>query len=260
MNQKTDTAFVEMHKGHMTAYVRQEGAETIADALCEHKECVPFDAVGRDTMLHFPWRDGRRGIMRSYRRGGLAGRFLKEGFFLCNRPLREFHTHQQVAARGIPAPLLLGVCWKRRGPFFYGALATELMAGSDLDTWLCSRQQDAAAVRPLLQRCGASIRHMHDKGVVHADLQVKNIFVGDEGPCLLDFDRAQTTGNVRPLARMCNLLRLRRSFEKRGHPMQYWHWLLEGYGNVTFPAWLRGAYRVKAMVSDMIQGRRTMQV
>ena len=97
--------------------------------------------------------------------------------------------------------------------------------------------------------CGECIRQMHDRGVCHADLQLKNILVADAGIFLLDFDRAQVHDNISPLARARNLLRLRRSFEKLGYSPKLWLCLLDGYGDVTFPFWLNMAYRVKAWFS-----------
>ncbi|MCK5862977.1 MAG: hypothetical protein KAH38_10855, partial [Candidatus Hydrogenedentes bacterium] len=115
--------------------------------------------------------------------------------------------------------------------------------------------------KEILMSCGARIRQMHDRGVYHADLQLKNIFVADTGIFLLDFDGARVVqGNVSPLSCARNLLRLQRSFEKLGYPPKLWQQLLDGYGNILLPLWLRAGYRVKAGFSDMMQGRRTMQV
>ncbi len=254
------TEFVDVQRRNQYALVRRDGAETIAAALFDGTGCHPVAAAGRGAMMRFHWQGKQDGILRVCRRGGLLGHVLKEGFLLHNRPLAEFRIHEQVRARGIPAPPLLGVRWLRRGPFYYGALATELMPGCDLDAWLRMNSGAVDRIKAVLRDCGALIRRMHDKGVVHADLQVKNIFASDTGLLLLDFDRARVGSAASPLARACNLLRLRRSFEKRGFPEEYWRHLMTGYDGAPPPRWLDRAFRVKARFSDMMHGRRTTQV
>jgi len=252
--------FIEIKQGNACALVLRKQADIISSALFDGAGCRPLDAAGRGAMTQFPLGDGRTGILRVCRRGGLLRRLVKEGFLLRNRPLEEFHVHQAARARGIPAPALLGVRWGRRGTFYFGALATELLPGCDLDAWLRANAENPESTAVTLQRCGATIRHMHDNGVYHADLQLKNIFVADNGIFLLDFDRARLHDALSTTQRARNLLRLRRSFEKRGHPVENWRALLDRYGDITFPFYLDAAYRVKAWFSDMIQGRRTMQV
>ena len=255
----TEDDFIELRRGNMYARVRRDEADVVAAALFHEDGCQPVAAVGRGNMTRFPWKNGRYGMLRVCRRGGLLGHVLDAGFLLRNRPREEFRIHRQILARGVPAPALLGVRWQRRGLFYYGALATELMPGCDLDAWLRTDKHDEEQTQALLRDCGALIRLMHDKGIYHADLQVKNIFVSEDGLFLLDFDGARTGDSVRPVARARNLLRLRRSLEKRGHPAEHWRHLLDGYGGKAPPRWLDAAYRVKALVSDMIQGRNASE-
>lgn len=210
--------------------------------------------------MQFAWQDERTGVLRICRRGGLLGHFLKEGFLLRNRAFMEFCIHREALARGVPAPALLGVRWERRGLLYYGALATELLPGCDLNACLQTNKENVAQTEAVLMDCGECIRQMHDRGVYHADLQLKNVFVAASGIFLLDFDCAQVRENISPVARARNLLRLRRSFDKLGYPPELWHCLLKGYGDVTIPFWLGVVYRVKAWFSDMMQGRRTKQV
>ena len=188
------------------------------------------------------------------------GRIVKKGFVLCNRPFMEFCIHLIVLDKGIPAPALLGVQWERRGLLFYGALATELLPGVDLHSWLCDNRNETDSIQQTLKACGACIRLMHDKGIWHADLQLKNLIVGDAGIFLLDFDKAQAYQRLSNWKRARNLLRLRRSFSKRGHPAVFWQHTMDGYADITIPWALNTAYRVKACFSDMIQGRRNTQV
>jgi len=256
----TGDEFIERQEGIVHALVHRQHAECIAAVLLKGEGCEPLNAVGRGGMMQFPLPDGRKGVLRTHRRGGLLGRFLEQGFLLRNRPLIEFYTHSIVLQKGIPAPALLGVRWERRGLLYYGALATELLPGEDLHEWLSADKDNAAETKDILYKCGACIRLMHDNEVWHADLQVKNLFVSDSGIFLLDFDKAQM--HERMSSRKCarNLLRLRRSFAKLGYPPSFWLNILDGYGKIPIPWDLNMAYRVKAWFSDMIHIRRNMQV
>ena len=75
---------------------------------------------------------------------------------------------------------------------------------------------------------------MHDAGIAHPDLNLRNILVaGDGGIVLLDFDRAANYGRpAPPSARRRNLLRMSRSARKRGDHLTPADWaaLARGYG------------------------------
>ncbi len=247
------TEYVMRRRGRQTALVHRIGADNIASALFAREGCAPFLSSGRGAMGRFLWADGQFGLLRVYLRGGLLRWILKDAFVLCNRPLREFRVHLAALERGVAAPLLLGVCWRRKGLLYRGAIATELRSGMDLDAWLRATPLDSEAAAPLLRACGAVIRKMHDQGVFHADLQIKNILVADAGPLLLDFDRARIVRGDRPFLRACNLLRLRRSFERRGFPEGLHRDVWAGYGDWTPPCWLDALYRFKGRLSDSLR-------
>jgi 3-deoxy-D-manno-octulosonic acid kinase len=88
----------------------------------------------------------------------------------------------------------------------------------------------------LWRRCGAMIRRFHAVGVVHADLNARNILVGPgQAVHLVDFDRARIAEGDAAAFR-ANLARLRRSLEKlwpdalRADLDDCWNQLLGGYG------------------------------
>jgi 3-deoxy-D-manno-octulosonic acid kinase len=84
-------------------------------------------------------------------------------------------------------------------------------------------------------RIGAGIRRFHDHGVIHADLNARNILVdAADTVFLIDFDRARRIpGASAQFA--ANLERLRRSFDKlwpesaRGRLDDCWIRLEQGY-------------------------------
>lgn len=243
-------------KGSSVAIISGEGTESIAAALLYGKDCITLDSKGRGAMASFPWKDGREGILRRYRRGGLIRFILRDRFLFANRPLREFRVHNAAQKRGVPVPRLLGVCWTRNGIFYSGAIATQKSAGVDLHEWLLSETHEAGERLRVLRACGELVRQLHESGIIHGDLQVKNIFISQQGPLLLDFDAATSASRPQQWRRECNLLRLRRSFAKRGHGSDCFEILISGYGDIKFHRGLVLFYSVKGHLSDIISSWR----
>ena len=236
-----------------TALVRHVGRLTLAAALLDGEGCKPAGEGGRGGLLRFPYETGW-GVIRGYRRGGFVRRFLKESYFVVNRPLREFLLHVRLFEQGLPMPEPLGVLWERRGLCFRGALATREIDGVTLFEYLASAPD---APGETLGCAGALIREMHDAGVFHADLQVRNILVGRDHLYLIDFDRARLACRVSRLQRARNLLRLRRSLVKNFLPLRFFPPLLKGYGTHALPYWLDRVYAAKGWLSDLVSGRGT---
>ncbi len=240
--------FVQRSKNRKHALVHRQWADAIGAALLESHGCVPADKTGRGELIRFPYDRGW-GIIRKYLRGGLVRHFVKDAYFLVNRPLRELRLHAHVFHAGLPVPEPLGVCWERRGLFVRGALATHEVKAVNLLGYLA---RDHGETGEMLRRCGALIRQMHDMGVFHADLQVRNILVGEDRLYLIDFDNAWLAGRLTPLQRARNLFRLRRSFEKNGLPLQFFQPICEGYGVEALPSWIKRIYRAKGKLPDRI--------
>ena len=90
----------------------------------------------------------------------------------------------------------------------------------------------------LWQTTGACIRRFHEQGVVHADLNARNILIrGNEFVYLIDFDRARIQLGGQSSFKN-NLKRLRRSLDKlwpesrKDRLEDCWSALLEGYSAV----------------------------
>ena len=244
--------YIPVARGGMVALVRKDFAGQFAAALIEGEGCTPIVGAGRGTLFSFAYPGGR-GLIRGYQRGGAMRVLWRDRYLLVNRPAREFETHLTAQARGLRVPPLLGVCWRRSGSFFSGAIATEALDAEHLLAYL---QHDSPEKKEMLHACGAQIRRMHEAGLWHADLQVKNILIAQDGPILIDWDNARAQKALTPFQCMRNLLRLRRSFEKNHLDIRDYHCLCEGYGAVSPPAWLGAAYAIKNYVSDWIMGRK----
>ena len=166
---------------------------------------------------------------------------------------RLFHPH---ASQASPRGAVSGV-WRLAErlvpPGRPGDFNQALM---ELGALICLPASPRCDACPLARRCGALIARMHDAGIWHADLQLRNILITAEGPYLIDFDGAKRMGRVPPLQRARNLLRLRRSLQKNGVSASIYNAVLEGYGGPPPPAWLTAVYALKGVCTDRIFGKR----
>lgn len=230
---RTDIVFTRVQREGATAFVRGRACDRVADALLERAGCEPAGKEGRDEVYRFALDDGH-GILRPFRRGGFIRHFIYDAYFLHNRPLRELRVHTHCYRVGLSVPEPLGVMWTRRGPWYRGAIATREVQAVNLQEHI--RQSGAAEEG--CRRAGAAIRAMHDAGVIHADLQIRNILIGEGGAFLIDFDNAKVLSKAGSAARSRNLLRLKRSFAKNQVAMAYYERILEGYGPFDVPGWV----------------------
>src|SRR5690606_7761053 len=103
---------------------------------------------------------------------------------------------------------------------------------AEMNRWLA--EHTAAEREAVLREAGRQIAAMHDGGVAHPDLNLRNLLVVDAATVhLLDFDRARLhAGPVPPARRARDLLRLARSARKLAAPVGRggWEALREGYG------------------------------
>jgi hypothetical protein len=189
-----------------------------------------------------------RWVVRHYHRGGavagrLGDRYLRVGI---PRPFRELRMLEAVRALGVPAPEPVGAAVHAAGPFYRGDLATRWVPGSmDLATLLFGaagtsgavglsegkRGHDDDSCRAAMEAAGRLVRILHDRGVDHPDLNLKNILLASPGSIrgadvsdggdaelralVLDLDRARLyDGPVGARARRRMLDRLWRSARK----------------------------------------------
>lgn len=158
-----------------------------------------------------------RGVLRRYRRGGLAARASRDRYLWLGearvRSFAEFRLLASLRSQGlrVPSPLLAGY-W-RQGLAYRAAIVVERIEGaSALAAFL---DDPGAAAWPA---AGGAIARLHAAGVDHADLNAHNVLIDAAGEAwLIDFDR----GRRRPVAsgwREANLARLSRSLAKLAGP------------------------------------------
>jgi 3-deoxy-D-manno-octulosonic acid kinase len=159
--------------------------------------------------------DGRRLVLRHYRRGGWAARVSVDRYLWrepdATRSFVEWHLLYLMRRAGLPVPVPIAASYRRTGRRTYSAdLLTEQITGVR-----SLAERLTAAPLPLTGwiAVGRCLRRFHDDGVCHADLNAHNVLMDDESRVsLIDFDR----GRLRRPGLWCdgNLVRLRRSVEK----------------------------------------------
>jgi hypothetical protein len=187
---------------------------------------------GRGTHRRLVLEDGRAVILRRYRHGGWLAPLTGERFLGTGRFHREFDLGRRACATGVPTPRPVAVGWRRAGLTRRGCLATLEVAGARDLLAVLSEAPSPAARRACAHAAARAVRALHDAGIIHADLHLKNILVGPdpEGRApggaageaatvphawIVDLDLARREGTPLPLrARVPNLARLARSAEK----------------------------------------------
>jgi len=228
---------------------KQDSLVIVYDADCiEHPGVHLFDpdhwreqgglvgeAAGRGSalLLETPFAPA---VLRRCLRGGWAARVSRDHYLFTgfdrSRPVAEFRMLARLAEAGLPVPDPLAALCRRSGLFCTGWLMTRrIMDARPLADLLADCSTDMG----LWRNAGAGIRQFHDYGVVHADLNARNIMVGPGGAIhLIDFDRARISAGANR-AYAANLKRLRRSLEKLWPESLYerlgdcWSKLIEAY-------------------------------
>lgn len=186
--------------------------------------------------VHYVRADGRRFVLRHYRRGGLAAsvssdRYLWQGE-AHTRPFAEWQLTYRLHRAGLPVPAPLAARYRRTGLVYTGDIITERL--NTVGTLTECLATGALSILTWIG-IGRCIRRFHDLGVCHADLNAHNLLLNEDAKVyMIDFDQCQLR---RPgMWRDGNLVRLRRSLEKVTYSLPRerfgeadWYGLLDGY-------------------------------
>ena len=212
--------------------IQQPGAHLFVAETWERSGSVVGQAPGRSSALFLETGFGPA-VLRHYLRGGWAAYLSRDRYVYTgldrSRPIAEFHMLDRLHKLGLPVPRPLAAQCAREGLFYSGDLMTRRL----LDVVPLADLPDTQHNDPAMWiATGACIRQFHDRGLVHADLNARNILVGSESTVyLIDFDRAQIRQGARNLF-AANLRRLQRSLRKiltHGQLEQGWQNLRLGY-------------------------------
>lgn len=219
--------FAVVRKAEQSVLLRPEFQERILAILGLRGEAPsPSPSAARGRAGAYPAYDlggGARGILKHYRHGGLAEALFGDLFFGLRRPFREFLASERARQLGVPTIPLLAARVKAFATLFYrgDVLLRELPGARDLGALLTAPPDSARARNRVVRAAARAVRRMHDAGLIHGDLNLRNLLV-HEGPegfaaYVVDLDQASfRKGPLPPAARALNLIRLGRSFLKLG--------------------------------------------
>lgn len=176
---------------------------------------------GRGRLYSIPGPDGRW-VVRHYRRGGAMARLLDDRYLRLGtpRPLRELRASRALRARDIATPEVLAAAVYPAGAFYRADLATrEVPDSRDLAEAAFGPDPLAPLERAAAWRAaGRLVRELHDAGVIHPDLNLKNILlewtIRPPRPHVLDLDRCRVVDRLPGWRRRRMLRRLARSRAK----------------------------------------------
>lgn len=208
--------------------VREDMREPLLDALLEATpESVAGEMLnrgGRGATWAITLGDGRRVVLRWYRRGGLLRHFVRDRYFGRRpRPLLELAATDEARRRGVPVPEVLGARVDvLRGGGYRGAIVTREIGGAETLGDAARRAPTGSERAAIIAGVARAVRAMHDQGLHHRDLNVGNILLSREGDRLavhvIDLDRARLGRSVAPRLRRRALRRLARSLAKLERP------------------------------------------
>jgi len=151
--------------------------------------------------------------------GGLLGPLLGRLYLGRRRALDQLRAAIRLGRCGIPTPEVLAVGSARVcGPWCAQAIVTRELEGGQNLYELSGGAPGPGRRREILRLCADLVRRLHDAGFLHADLNVGNLVLersaAGETLHIVDLDRGRFLPAVSPRARLGNLARLLRSYEK----------------------------------------------
>lgn len=168
-------------------------------------------ASGRGATVVVDGAPGSRWRVKTMRRGGRLARLWRDRYGSARRLVATLSASAEAKARGVPTaqPVAL-IVEAGPGGFARGAMAFAEIEGSED---LAQRVMRRAATRDDVEATIGAVRAMHDRGVLHPDLNLGNVLLRPRGGAspevfLIDFDRASFAPG--PLSFGCRQAAVRR--------------------------------------------------
>lgn len=215
--------------GRALAVARPGARELVLEALAHAGSLFRFAErqtgatrlEGRGPAYAIPAADGRW-VVRHFRRGGAFARLLGDRYLAVGmpRPVAELLASDIARGRGVDTPEVQALVIYPAGAFYRADIATAHVPDSiDLARALFGPAPASAEER--VRACSAAGRLLAilaERGVVHADLNLKNILLAPTTagfrPYLLDLDRSRIVTRVSGRQRETMLQRFWRSISK----------------------------------------------
>lgn len=228
---KMPPAFLMVKKGATTLFVKDAYKEIIlrivfdTEFLKNRNNDTTNIKTGRSSYLSIPATENskERFIIRNYKHGGLFGKFFGGVFYNENRPLHEIYINEIASQKGVPSAEVVAITKKRLLGLFYTAdfISKEIPCAVDVLQFLKESPTKVIqeSKKTIIHAVAMLIRVMHDAGIYHADLHLKNILLkrdssGEFHAYIIDLDKSFALDKLTIDQRIKNLLRLDRSIVK----------------------------------------------
>ncbi|MBS1259382.1 MAG: 3-deoxy-D-manno-octulosonic acid kinase [Candidatus Scalindua arabica] len=224
--------FSTLTKGKITLYIKKEyehrlSANDIDILFNLHKDNdklkVSYHGRTPCKTLKIGSLDHESFVVREYWHGGLFRKILRDAFWDGLRPLRELSICEAAGKSGIKTSEVIAIVKNRiMGPVYKCRLVSKEITGAiDLMELLLSPAENKLVVRKrqIINETAKAVKEMHDAGIYHADLHLKNILVqsatgGKDNVYIIDLDKSHQYEKINFHKRVKNIMRLDRSVEK----------------------------------------------
>ena len=223
-------------ENRLTLLIRNDYKETLLKQGILDPHRLIFTATkagttykGRGLLPTVPIKDcdGERMVAKQSLRGGLLRFINRDLFWRGNRPFKEMIVNTQILSKGIKTTEILAAAkLKVLGPFYRTFLfSKEISASIDLSGFFNGLKQKSPQDRftkkkQVIKAIARSIFAMHNQGIYHSDLHLKNILICQNDISvepevyIIDFDKALLKKRLSAREKIDNLLRFNRSLEK----------------------------------------------
>ncbi|MCP4254720.1 MAG: hypothetical protein GY775_15215 [Candidatus Scalindua sp.] len=233
--------FSTLNKGKVTLYVKKEYENRMSDQdidglfnLCKEHPTSPNHAGRNESNNSYQGRsmcktlkmdslDNESFIVREYWHGGMVAKIFKDFFWDGMRPVRELSVCEVASRGGINTTEIMAIVKdKVFGPLYKFRLVTkEITESIDLIELLLRSEENQLLEqkREIINKLAKAVNDMHNVGIYHADLHLKNILV-KSGPggrvyvYIIDLDKSKQYEKITFQRRMKNIMRLDRSVVK----------------------------------------------
>src|SRR5579862_8786083 len=212
--------FESIDRGSQTVLIRPEWKPWLLDDLLGGFRRIDPSRrrlYSHGRVAHFSYQPDdapARVFVRQATRGGLIGTLLGGLYVGVDRPLRELRAATVARTAGVSVPEPLAVLVTRVGGLFcrFTVIAREVENAQDLLT--LASAPTGTRKREMLDRVADEMRRLHDSGVYHADLTMKNILMSGQAVYIIDLDKATLAPRRDERLDVMNLSRLNRSVVK----------------------------------------------
>ena len=233
--------FSTLNKGKVTLYIKKEYENRMSDQdidglfnLC--KEPSPGSNHADEDELDDSYQ-GRSScktllmdslgdesfVVREYWHGGMVGKIFRDLFWDGMRPVRELSVCEVASRGGIKTTEIIAIIkCKVFGPLYKFRLVTkEITESIDLIELLLHSGENHLfeQKKQIIYELAKAVNDMHNVGIYHADLHLKNILVksdsgGGVNVYIIDLDKSKQYEKISFQRKMQNIMRLDRSVVK----------------------------------------------